>query len=373
MKRPHRKTSPPGRAEGDLPAVADRLLVWYARHARRLPWRAPPGAPLPDPYAVWLSEIMLQQTTVATVGPYFERFVKRWPDVRSLAAAPLEEVLTLWSGLGYYARARNLHRCAHQVAGELGGRFPDSEEHLRDLPGIGPYTAAALAAIAFGQPATAVDGNVERVICRYFAVEEPLPGAKTEIRRLAESLTPVERCGDYTQALMDLGAGVCLPRAPKCALCPLRDDCRARARGLAETLPRRTPKAERPTRRAVAFLVRRADGALLLRRRPDKGLLGGMMEVPSTPWREALWEEQEVRAAAPFDLAWRALPGDVRHTFTHFHLVAMLWTGRIEGEMPGVEGRWVAPDRLDGEALPTVMRKLIRHGLAGISDPGVSS
>jgi A/G-specific adenine glycosylase len=347
MKRPHRKTSPPGRVEADLPAEADRLLAWYGHHARRLPWRAPPGAPPPDPYAVWLSEIMLQQTTVAAVGPYFERFVERWPDVRALAAAPLEEVLTLWSGLGYYARARNLHRCARQVAGELGGRFPDSEEELRTLPGIGPYTAAAIAAIAFDRPATAVDGNIERVICRYFAVEEPLPGAKTEIRRLAEGLTPAERCG--------------------------RDDCRARARGLAETLPRRAPKAVRPTRRAVAFLVRRADGALLLRRRPDKGLLGGMMEVPSTPWREALWEEQEVRAVAPFDLAWRALPGDVRHTFTHFHLVAMLWTGRLEGEMPGAEGRWVAPDRLSDEALPTVMRKLIRHGLAGISDPGVSS
>jgi A/G-specific adenine glycosylase len=348
--------------------VAARLLAWYARHARQLPWRAPPGAPPSDPYVVWLSEIMLQQTTVVSAAPYFERFVARWPDVRALAAAPLEEVLTLWAGLGYYARARNLHRCARKVTEELGGRFPDSEEELKPLPGIGPYTAAAIAAIAFGRRSTAVDGNIERVICRLFAIQDPLPGAKAGIRRLAESLTPDERPGDYTQAMMDLGATVCLPRAPKCMLCPLHSECRARAQGLADALPRRAPKAERPTRRAVAFLVCRADGAVLLRRRPEKGLLGGMMEVPSTPWREEVWLEREAVVAAPFDLAWRILPGSVRHTFTHFHLEATLWAGRLEDEALAGAGRWVSPDSLDEEALPTVMRKLIRHGLSGTAD-----
>jgi A/G-specific adenine glycosylase len=372
MKRPQRQAACASDPDRDAPDLSERLLAWYDGHARRLPWRAPPrprpGAPPSDPYIVWLSEIMLQQTTVVSAAPYFERFLARWPDVRTLAAAPLEDVLTLWSGLGYYARARNLHRCARKVAGELGGRFPDSEERLRELPGVGPYTAAAIAAIAFDQRATAVDGNIERVICRLFAIEEPLPAAKTEIRRVAERLTPGERCGDYTQAMMDLGATICSPRAPKCMICPLRGHCRAHAEGDAETLPRRAPKAERPTRRAVAFLVRRGDGALFLRRRPEEGLLGGMMEVPSTPWREARWDEREVLAAAPFDLAWRTLPGSVRHTFTHFHLEATLWAGRLEDEALAGVGRWVSPESLQGEALPTVMRKLIRHGLAGARD-----
>ncbi len=346
----------------DRSRPAGALLAWYDRHARVLPWRAPPGAPPAEPYRVWLSEIMLQQTTVATVGPYFAAFLARWPSVEALAAAPLDDVLTAWAGLGYYARARNLHACARVVAEELGGRFPDSEAALARLPGIGPYTAAAIAAIAFGRRAVVVDGNVERVVARLFAVETPLPPAKAELRRLAADLTPDERAGDFAQAMMDLGATVCLPRGPKCLLCPLESLCAAKAQGLEQDLPRRQPKAARPTRRAVAFWIMRPDGALLLRRRPEKGLLGGMMEVPSTPWREAPWPDKEAGGAAPLAAPWRALPGVVRHTFTHFHFEVTVWAARIEepGDLPG---RWVALDALADEALPTVMRKIIDHGL----------
>ena len=241
--------------------VAPLLLAWYDRHARVLPWRAPPGATA-EPYVVWLSEIMLQQTTVAAVGPYFERFLARWPDVRSLAAAPLDDVLTAWAGLGYYARARNLHACARQVAESLGGRFPDNESDLRALPGIGAYTAAAIAAIAFDRKATVVDGNVERVVARLFALETPLPKAKKPLHALAESLTPDRRPGDYAQAMMDLGATLCLPRRPKCPLCPLQETCLARRAGLAEALPRRSPKPERPTRRGIAFWLTDRAGAV---------------------------------------------------------------------------------------------------------------
>ncbi|WP_193367358.1 A/G-specific adenine glycosylase [Pelagibius marinus] len=343
------------------------LLAWYDRHARALPWRSPPGAPPPDPYRVWLSEIMLQQTTVVTVGPYFADFLTRWPSVEALAAAPLDDVLTAWAGLGYYARARNLHRCAQVVAGELGGVFPGSEGELRKLPGIGPYTAAAIAAIAFGRRAVVVDGNVERVVSRLFKVETPLPAAKPELTRLADSLTPDDRAGDFAQAMMDLGATVCLPRGPKCLLCPLESRCEAKAAGLEQALPRRLPKAAKPTRHAVAFWLQAPDGALLLRRRPEKGLLGGMMEVPSTDWRDSPWQQKDARAAAPLAAValagdWRELPGLVRHTFTHFHFEVTVWAGQA-AEAADTEGRWVALDALADEALPTVMRKIIDHGL----------
>jgi A/G-specific adenine glycosylase len=338
------------------------LLAWYERHARPLPWRAPPGAPPADPYRVWLSEIMLQQTTVATVGRYFADFLARWPTVEALAAAPLDDVLTAWAGLGYYARARNLHRCAQVVATEMGGRFPETEEELRKLPGIGAYTAAALAAIAFGRRAVVVDGNVERVVARLFAVDTPLPAAKPQLHRLADGLTPAQRAGDFAQAMMDLGATVCLPRSPKCLLCPLEGACRAKAAGLEQDLPRRQPRAAKPTRRAVAFWLMRPDGALLLRRRPEEGLLGGMMEVPSTPWREAPWSAAEARAAAPLAADWRVLPGVVRHTFTHFHFEVTVWAACRDGASARA-GRWVAPDALADEAIPTVMRKIIDHGL----------
>ena len=350
---------------------AEALLAWYDRHARRLPWRALPGEAA-DPYRVWLSEIMLQQTTVATVGPYYAAFTERWPNVESLAAAPLEDVLTAWAGLGYYARARNLHACAQVVAGELGGRFPDQEEGLRALPGIGAYTAAAVAAIAFGRRATVVDGNVERVVSRLFAVETPMPTAKPALKELAATLTPERRCGDFAQAMMDLGATVCLPRRPRCMLCPIIEGCAAKAAGIEDSLPRKAPKAERPTRRGVAFWVTDPSGAVLLRRRPPKGLLGGMSEVPSTDWREAAWGEAEARDAAPLATKWRALPGLVRHTFTHFHLELEVWAGtaskNLDLEPLGMGARWVALDDLGNQALPSVMRKVVKHALSTAVD-----
>jgi A/G-specific adenine glycosylase len=342
--------------------VPRKLLAWYDRHRRSLPWRAKPGEQ-PDPYRVWLSEIMLQQTTVAAVGPYFQSFLARWPSVQALAAAELDEVLHAWQGLGYYARARNLHRCAIHVARTLGGRFPETEEGLADLPGIGPYTAAAIAAIAFDRKATAVDGNVERVVARLFAVREPLPGAKPELRRLAGTLTPAKRAGDFAQAMMDLGATVCLPGRPKCMLCPLSEDCRARAEGIAEDLPARSPKRTRPLRRGVVFWAVRKDGAVLLRRRPEEGLLGGMMEFPSTDWREKSWSESEALPHAPEAGRWERLPGLVRHGFTHFELELTVLTARAEGKAPGT---WCAIDRLSEMALPSLMKKVARHALGSM-------
>jgi A/G-specific adenine glycosylase len=355
--------APAAAATPELSELPERLLAWYDAHRRKLPWRAPPGERA-DPYRVWLSEIMLQQTTVATVAGYFARFTARWPDLAALAAASLDEVLHAWQGLGYYARARNLHACARALVERFGGVFPADEAALRDLPGIGAYTAAAVAAIAFGRAATPVDGNVERVMARLFAVTEPLPDAKPALRRLAESLTPAERTGDYAQAVMDLGATLCTPRRPKCILCPWRDACRGHAAGIAETLPARRAKAPKPLRRGVAFWAVRPDGAVLLRKRPEKGLLGGMMEVPSTLWREAPWSEAEAIAAAPLPAKWRLLPGTVRHTFTHFHLELAVLAGAVKKGV-AAPGKWVAPDHLADEALPTVMKKLVTHARGG--------
>ena len=362
-------------------SAAALLLAWYGRQRRDLPWRAAPGEAA-DPYRVWLSEIMLQQTTVKTVIPYFRDFIARWPTLRDLAAAELDQILHAWQGLGYYARARNMHACARRVVEEHDGRFPAAEAALRELPGIGAYTAAALAAIAFGRRAIVVDGNVERVMARLFAVEAPLPGARKRLADLAASLTPAERAGDYAQALMDLGATICTPRAPDCASCPLAPDCAARASGRPDRWPLRAPKKRRPVRRGVAFWLEDSTGAVLLRRRAEAGLLGGMMEVPSTPWRDRKWTAADAGREAPAAVEWRTLPGLVRHTFTHFQLELTIMTGRIgmtgrvgepEGAGDGADaaadaagpvGVWCPPERLSEQALPTLMKKVAAHAQA---------
>ncbi len=346
------------------------LLAWYDRHRRLLPWRALPGERA-DPYRVWLSEVMLQQTTVKAVAPYYARFLARWPDMGALAAAPLDEVLKAWAGLGYYARARNLHACAGAVAARHGGEFPASESELRALPGIGAYTAAAIAAIAFDAPASPVDGNIERVIARLFAVAAPLPAARPQIRRRARALVPERRAGDFAQAMMDLGATICTPKQPACALCPWNDSCAAHARGAAETYPRRTSKRQGALRRGAAFVARRADGFLLLRTRPAKGLLGGMTEVPTTEWAPDFDEAQALTGAPHFaanqsnkPIAWRRLPGVVRHVFTHFPLELCVYVAALPARTPAPAGMlWVALADIGGEALPSVMRKVIAHGL----------
>jgi A/G-specific adenine glycosylase len=346
------------------------LLAWYDRHRRKLPWRAPPGERA-DPYRVWLSEIMLQQTTVKAVAPYYARFLGRWDDVGALAAAPLDDVLKTWAGLGYYARARNLHACARAVVERHGGKFPASVAELRTLPGIGDYTAAAVAAIAYDLPATPVDGNVERVVARLYAITTPLPAAKPEIRRLAGGLTPQRRAGDFAQAMMDLGATICSPKTPACALCPWNESCAAYARGDSETLPRRTPKREGALRRGAAFVVRRADGMVLVRTRPAKGLLGAMTEVPTTEWLQDFAEGDALDGAPRFAssktqkrVAWRKVTGVVRHVFTHFPLELSVYAADVPARTPAPSGtRWVALASLSSEALPSVMRKVVAHAL----------
>jgi A/G-specific adenine glycosylase len=351
-----------GKARAELPpgpvAIAPALLDWYDRHRRTLPWRALPGA-CADPYAVWLSEIMLQQTTIAAVKPYFLSFLARWPTVGDLAEAGSEDVMKQWAGLGYYSRARNLHACAKIVAGEHGGLFPDREDALLRLPGVGPYTAAAIAAIAFDRRAVVVDGNVERVISRLFAIEEPLPAAKTSIRAKADMLTPDQRPGDYAQAMMDLGATICTPRRPACALCPLRPACEATASGDAETFPRKTPKAERPARSGAVFFLRRADGAVLVRSRPPKGLLGGMTEIPGTDWTSG-FDVSTALQEAPVKASYRRLVPMVEHVFTHFALTLSVFVADVSRTTAAPDGcRWVSAKALDGEAFPSLMRKVI--------------
>ena len=326
--------------------IASRLLDWYDANARTLPWRARPGANAADPYRVWLSEIMLQQTQVATVIPYFDRFTARWPDFEAFAAAEDADVMSAWAGLGYYARARNLLACARVVASEHGGRLPESEAELLRLPGIGAYTAAAIASIAFGKRAVVVDGNVERVVSRLFGVQTPLPRAKPELVALADTLTPQARPGDYAQAMMDLGATICTPRNPACVICPVQAHCDARAQGIAPELPRKTPKAAKPTRQGVVWLARQGD-ALVLEHRPPKGLLGGTLAFPS-----AQWDGRDIPPPGPAD--WRDL-GAVRHVFTHFTLDLTVLLGDLTGNP--TRGELVPLRQIDRDALPGLMRK----------------
>jgi A/G-specific adenine glycosylase len=358
--KPQRKKAAAVNAAPD-PAA---LLAWYDRHRRVLPWRAGKGETA-DPYRVWLSEIMLQQTTVKAVAPYYARFLARFPAVTDLAAAPLDDVLKLWAGLGYYARARNLHACAVAVAAEHGGRFPDTEEGLRALPGIGAYTAAAIAAIAFDRRASPVDGNIERVIARLFAIEEELPTAKPRVRALAESLTPERRAGDFAQAMMDLGATICTPKLPACVLCPFVHACAARRRGDPETFPRKAEKKSGTLRRGAAFIVVRADGSILTRTRPAKGLLGGMTEVPTTEWSKD-FEDSAALDDAPLEAAWQRVPRLVTHTFTHFPLELVVFRAEVPASRKAPAGmRWTALADIAGEALPNVMRKVVTHALGG--------
>ncbi|HEX4199456.1 MAG TPA: A/G-specific adenine glycosylase [Caulobacteraceae bacterium] len=339
-----------------------RLLDWYDAHARVLPWRVSPAARArgerADPYRVWLSEVMLQQTTVPHATAYFLKFLERWPQVQALAAAADDQVMAAWAGLGYYARARNLLACARAVAGAHGGVFPASEEALRSLPGVGGYTAAAVAAIAFDQPANVVDGNVERVVARLYAVETPLPAAKPEITRLAAGLAEGPRPGDWAQALMDLGAMVCRPKAPLCDRCPLSRDCQALAGGAPETYPRRAKKPDRPRRRGAVFVLTRGGKAALVRR-PPKGLLGGMLGLPTTDWRATAWAEAEALAATPAPASWRCV-GEIEHTFTHFSLTLDVY--RAEGSAPEPDLVWLPFDRALAET-PSVFGKALRLAL----------
>ncbi|MEM0976372.1 MAG: A/G-specific adenine glycosylase [Pseudomonadota bacterium] len=328
------------------------MLAWYDVHAREMPWRVGPSARksgvAPDPYSVWMSEVMLQQTTVAAVRDYFVKFTSKWPKVQDLAAAKDDDVMAAWAGLGYYARARNLLKCARVVTADFGGVFPDTEAALLNLPGIGPYTAAAIASIAFDQPATVLDGNVERVMARFHDHHDPLPDAKDVLRAFASSKTPIARPGDYAQAVMDLGATVCTPRSPSCGICPLLDDCAGRRAGTAAELPKKKRKPNKPTRFGTVYVATNSTGGVFLERRTESGLLGGMMGFPGNTWSET-----PEPPLPPFDAAWLLVRGTVRHTFTHFHLILEIYQARVD-ETQG----FIAASDFDPNALPTVMRKV---------------
>jgi A/G-specific adenine glycosylase len=341
---------------GDLPRI---LLDWYDIHARQMPWRVAPAdrkaGQKPDPYHVWMSEIMLQQTTVAAVRDYFTRFIDRWPTVADLAGAEDADVMGEWAGLGYYARARNLLKCARVVVADHDGAFPADHDALLKLPGIGPYTAAAVSSIAFDAPRTVLDGNVERVMARLYDVHTPLPAAKPELMTLAEALTPQNRPGDYAQAVMDLGATICSPKSPACGICPWRDPCLSRARGTAAGLPKKTPKKPKPVRHGTVYLAQRADGAWLLETRPDKGLLGGMLGWPGSEWLDV--DKDRPLGVPPVQGDWRPIDGEVRHTFTHFHLMLSVQVGAVAADAEPSVGTFVPPANFRPSDLPTVMRK----------------
>ena len=336
--------------------VSDNLLDWYDAHARELPWRAQPGTPPPEPYRVWLSEVMLQQTTVAAVKPYFEAFLARWPNVEALASAPEEDVMAAWAGLGYYSRARNLVKCARAVA-ELG-HFPETESDLRRLPGLGAYTAAAIAAIAFEKRAVVVDANVERVVARMFAIEEPLPAARKAIRIAADAITPDMRAGDFAQAMMDLGATICTARDPRCLLCPLSNACKARAEGDPGRLPVKAPKKAKPVRQGQAYWMEN-DGAVWLVRRPGTGILGGMRALPDDGWNARSSGSMQTPSPGIWESA-----GVVRHTFTHFSLELAVLTS-LGASRPDGQGEWWPIDSLDEAGLPTLFAKAARLAQSG--------
>ena len=339
--------------DADLSAT---LLAWYDRNARNLPWRIPPArsrnGELPDPYRVWLSEVMLQQTTVPVAARYFDRFCDRWPTVEDLAAAEDRDILAAWAGLGYYARARNLIKCARIVVNDLGGEFPRTETELVKLPGIGPYTAAAITAIAHDFRAIAVDGNIERIVARLHAVRQPLPKAKPDLRKLAAQLLPSRRYGDFSQAMMDLGSIVCRPRRPDCENCPWSQACRARELGIEDSLPARMRKAAKPQVLGEAYVGRREDGAWLLERRPGKGLLGGMPGWPGSGWGH------EVAAEPPWDGDWHRVEGSVSHVFTHFKLELRVFVAKIPAAGAADRGEFVPAEEFVRDSLPTLMRKV---------------
>jgi A/G-specific adenine glycosylase len=341
--------------------ITVKLLHWYDSHHRILPWRISPREHLTgtvaDPYRVWLSEIMLQQTTVEAVKPYFRAFTEKWPTVTALGAASQDEILRAWAGLGYYSRARNLKKCADIICSEYGGRFPCDMNSLRSLPGIGDYTAAAIASIAFDLPIAVVDGNVERVITRLYALATPLPLAKPEIRTRMQAVTPNQRSGDFAQAMMDLGATICTPKRPACVICPLNDDCRALQMTDPEFFPVKPPKKQKPVRVGAAFVAISSDNEVYLRGRAEKGLLGGMTEVPTTEWTARMDGTTEMEAA-PFPANWTAA-GGITHIFTHFELRLNVYTANGVHEQNGSDGWWVKIEKLAGEALPTVMKKAI--------------
>ena len=335
------------------------LLEWYDANARNMPWRVSPQARKdgiqPDPYAVWMSEIMLQQTTVATVKDYFTRFIVRWPTVRDLAAARDADVMAEWAGLGYYARARNLLKCARAVVADHGGEFPADHAELLKLPGIGPYTAAAVSSIAFDLPHAVLDGNVERVMARLYDIHTPLPAAKPELMERAKALTPALRPGDYAQAVMDLGATICTPKSPACGICPWRAPCAARAAGTMSELPKKTPKKAKPVRHGTVYLGRRADGAWLLETRPEKGLLGGMLGWPGSEWVDTDLPHPDSEPPAMGD--WEEIEGEVRHTFTHFPLILRVMAADLAQEATPLRGDFMPREDFGPSDLPTVMRK----------------
>ncbi len=354
----HRRLGAPNKAR-----ITSDLLTWYDANKRVFPWRAKHGG-RSTPYRVWLSEIMLQQTTVQAVDGYYRAFLKRWPNVTALAHASLDDVLVAWAGLGYYSRARNLLRTAQIIAFERSGRFPRSAVELKKLPGIGPYTAGAIASIAFGERVAAIDANGERVLSRLFALEEPVPKMRRRMAALADALVPVERPGDFAQALMDLGSLICTPKSPNCTVCPVAQDCLALRRGLCEKLPVRISEPKRPTKRGAAFVALDRKGAVLLERRAEKGLLGGMMQPPLGAWREAFPTRLRAIKEAPFSGKWVKVPGFVRHSFTYFHLEIEVYVARFS-RRPIFDGVWVAREKLGHTALPTAMKKLIHHALEG--------